>query len=209
MPCLRLAQTESLETNLTEPIACEDNLRCRRGQKGQGRGGRRRGRRGQGRGKRRTGGSAGQTRGAARQARLTLRSSPARGRWLALARRRGRKGKPPFRILPLRHLRRHLPLAGEDCNRAVFAAGSESRTFPDSHPAKTEPTLPPSREGRGRGWVGFRIFHREWLKPADPPRPLPFRKGRMRGNAYPSIQIRLRQQECPSSHPPPSLPPPA
>ena len=52
-----------------------------------------------------------------------LRSSPVRGRWLAHARRRGRKGSHPLRVVPLRHLRRHLPLAG-----GIERAGFPSRT---------------------------------------------------------------------------------
>jgi hypothetical protein len=45
--------------------------------------------------------------------------------------------------------------------------------------------LRPSLEGRGWGWVGFRMFNAWWIKPADPPRLLSFRKGGKR-MAFPS-----------------------
>ncbi|TCP91948.1 hypothetical protein C8J42_103640 [Sphingomonas sp. PP-CE-1A-559] len=37
--------------------------------------------------------------------------------------------------------------------------------------------LPPSLEGRGRGWVGFRIMARLRQKLADPPPTPPFQGG--------------------------------
>jgi hypothetical protein len=57
-------------------------------------------------------------------------SSPRQGRWLAFARRRGRLAKQRFRILPLRHLRCHLPLAGEDRDVGDQTRRKRARTFP-------------------------------------------------------------------------------
>ena len=141
MPCLRLAQSGGHENNLSEPIAREDNLRCR------------------GWGLTsilpRQGEVAGpsQTEGEERETQVPCPPPP-----------------PPPATPTLAAEDRRIEHRGvRTCERANV------RTCEPYEEEK--PNLPPSLEGRGWGWVGFRISAREWLKRADPPPTPPLQGG--------------------------------